>query len=153
MRTAQGDNQPKQTSLRHASPANGTLTQGPQAGSQRGGRWGRDAWLSISLTVPPAPARAFSDSIQLGNQVGSSPENSQYCPWLSPLHPLETRGAHTRVGRVCWVSLATLRACTWTSGQRQLPKWDPRAHTRLSTLSKDLGSLVSHRLKKLRMLF
>lgn len=37
--------------------------------------------------------------------------------------------------------------------QCQLPKQDPRAPSLLSTLSKDLGSLVSHRLKKRRMLF
>lgn len=112
--------------------------------------------LAEYLTHCPTSSRtclAFSDSIQLGNQVDSSPGNSQHCPWLSPLHPLETRGAHTYMGRVCWVLLATLRDCTWISGQCQVPKWDPRAHILLSTLSKDLGSLVSHRLKKLRMLF
>lgn len=96
---------------------------------------------------------AFSDSIQLGNQVGSSPGNPQHCRWLSPLHLLETRVARPYVGRVCWVLLATLQGCTWISGQCQLPKWGPRAHILLWMLSKDLGSLVSHRLKKLRMLF
>lgn len=96
---------------------------------------------------------AFSDSIQLGNQVGSSPGNPQHCRWLSPLHLLETRGARPYVGRVCWVLLATLQGRTWISGQCQLPKWGPRAHILLWMLSKDLGSLVSHRLKKLRMLF
>lgn len=50
---------------------------------------------------------AFSDSIQLGNQVGSSPGNPQHCPWLSPSQPRETRGARTHMGRVCWVLLAT----------------------------------------------
>lgn len=47
---------------------------------------------SLAEYLPHCPTTsctclAFSDSIQLGNQVGSSPENSQYCPWLSPSHP------------------------------------------------------------------
>lgn len=116
--------------------------------------WGGDAWLSTSLSVPPSPTHA----------VCFPTTSSWETRWVSALQshsavldraPRTHRRPEvlTHMGRVCWVLLETLPGCTRTFAQHYLPKWDPKAHVLLLMLSKDLDSSVSHRRKKLRMLF
>lgn len=116
--------------------------------------WGGDAWLSTMLSVPPSPAHAVCFPT-------TSSWETRWVPALQSPGAVLDRAPRihwrpevlTHVGRVCWVLLETPPGCTWTFAQRYLPKWDQKAHVLLLMLSKDLDSSVSHRRKKLRMLF